>query len=204
MGIKHSLRKKILAERALFNRDKLWAENKLIVENTKLVINSLYSNLSNKHRKKPIEKETDNYSMAKVTNSVGLYLPLKGEPDLTSLLDNNWAFCLPKINGDKIEFVPYQKGIELEKGTKGIKHPLSDSTLIPSIIVIPGLAYCQKGYRLGFGSGCYDKYFSRHIINTLTIKIGVCFDKYLLESLPIEKHDTKFDYVITENTILKL
>ena len=37
MGIKPSLRKKILAERALFNRDKLWAENKLIVENTKLV-----------------------------------------------------------------------------------------------------------------------------------------------------------------------
>ena len=204
MGIKHSLRKKILAERALFNRDKLWAENKLIVENTKLVINSLYSNLSNKHRKKPIEKETDNYSMAKVTNSVGLYLPLKGEPDLTSLLDNNWVFCLPKINGDKIEFVHYHKSMVLEKGSKGIKHPHSDTILVPSIVIVPGLAYCQKGYRLGFGSGCYDKYFSRLIINTSTIKIGVCFDKYLLESLPIEKHDTKFDYVITENTILKL
>ena len=203
MYLKHSLRKKILAERTLFDRDKFLAENKLIVENTKLVINSLYGNLTNKHRRS-IEKEIDNHSMVKVTNSVGLYLPLKGEPDLTSLLDNNWVFCLPKINGDKIEFVPYQKGIELEKGTKGIKHPLSDSTLIPSIIVVPGLAYCQKGYRLGFGSGCYDKYFSRHIINTLTIKIGVCFDKYLLESLPIEKHDTKFDYVITENTVLKL
>ncbi|MCP5363009.1 MAG: 5-formyltetrahydrofolate cyclo-ligase [Rickettsiaceae bacterium] len=203
MGIKHSLRKKILAERALFNRDKLWAENKLIVENTKLVINSLYGNLSNKHRK-PIEKETDNHSMVKVTNSVGLYLPLKGEPDLTSLLDNNWVFCLPKINGDKIEFVHYHKSMVLEKGSKGIKHPSSDTILVPSIVIVPGLAYCQKGYRLGFGSGCYDKYFSRHIINTLTIKIGVCFDKYLLESLPIEKHDIKFNYVITENTILKL
>lgn len=202
MGIKHSLRKKILAERALFNRDKLWAENKLIVENTKLVINSLYGNLTNKHRRS-IEKEIDNYSMVKVTNSVGLYLPLKGEPHLTSLLDNNWVFCLPKINGDKIEFVHYHKSMVLEKGSKGIKHHPSDTILVPSIVIVPGLAYCQKGYRLGFGSGCYDKYFSR-LINTLTTKIGVCFDKYLLESLPIEKHDTKFDYVITENTILKL
>jgi 5-formyltetrahydrofolate cyclo-ligase len=52
--------------------------------------------------------------------------------------------------------------------------------------------------------GCYDKYFSDPIINISTIKIGVCFDKYLLESLPIEKHDTKFNYIITEQTILKL
>ncbi len=202
MDLKHSLRKKILAERTLFNPDKFLAENKLIVENTKLVIQALYNNSSNKG--KSSEDQNDNSKVVSATTSIGLYLPLKGEPDLTSLLDNNWVFCLPKINGDKIEFVHYHKSMVLEKGSKGIKHPPSDTILVPSIVIVPGLAYCQKGYRLGFGSGCYDKYFSRLIINTSTIKIGVCFDKYLLESLPIEKHDTKFDYVITENTILKL
>jgi len=202
MDLKHSLRKKILAERTLFNPDKFLAENKLIVENTKLVIQALYNNSSNKG--KSSEDQNDNSKVVSATTSIGLYLPLKGEPDLTSLLDNNWVFCLPKINGDKIEFVHYHKSMVLEKGSKSIKHPHSDTILVPSIVIVPGLAYCQKGYRLGFGSGCYDKYFSRLIINTSTIKIGVCFDKYLLESLPIEKHDTKFDYVITENTILKL
>lgn len=202
MDLKHSLRKKILAKRTLFNPDKFLAENKLIVENTKLVIQALYNNSSNKG--KSSEDQNDNSKVVSATTSIGLYLPLKGEPDLTSLLDNNWVFCLPKINGDKIEFVHYHKSMVLEKGSKGIKHPHSDTILVPSIVIVPGLAYCQKGYRLGFGSGCYDKYFSRLIINTSTIKIGVCFDKYLLESLPIEKHDTKFDYVITENTILKL
>lgn len=202
MDLKHSLRKKILAERSLFSSDKFLKENELIVENTKLVIKALYDNLSNKG--KSPEDQNDNSKVVSATTSIGLYLPLKGEPDLTSLLDNNWVFCLPKINGDKIEFVHYHKSMALEKGSKGIKHPPSDTILVPSIVIVPGLAYCQKGYRLGFGSGCYDKYFSRLIINTPTIKIGVCFDKYLLESLPIEKHDTKFDYVITENTILKL
>ena len=202
MDLKHSLRKKILAERTLFNPDKFLAENKLIVENTKLVIQALYNNSSNKG--KSSEDQNDNSKVVSATTSIGLYLPLKGEPDLTSLLDNNWVFCFPKINGDKIEFVHYHKSMVLEKGFKGIKHPHSDTILVPSIVIVPGLAYCQKGYRLGFGSGCYDKYFSRLIINTPTIKIGVCFDKYLLESLPIEKHDTKFDYVITENTVLKL
>ena len=202
MDLKHSLRKKILAERTLFNPDKFLAENKLIVENTKLVIQALYNNSSNKG--KSSEDQNDNSKVVSATTSIGLYLPLKGEPDLTSLLDNNWVFCLPKINGDKIEFVHYHKSMVLEKESKGIKHPPSDTILVPSIVIVPGLAYCQKGYRLGFGSGCYDKYFSRPIINTPTTKIGVCFDKYLLESLPIEKHDTKFDYVITENTVLKL
>ena len=203
MYLKHSLRKKILAERTLFDRDKFLAENKLIVENTKLAISALYKNLSNKDRDST-EVETDNFEIFSAANPIGLYLPLKGEPDLTSLLDNNWVFCLPKINGDKIEFVHYHTSMVLEKESKGIKHPPSDTILVPSIVIVPGLAYCQKGYRLGFGSGCYDKYFSRLIINTPTTKIGVCFDKYLLESLPIEKHDTKFDYVITENTVLKL
>ena len=203
MYLKHSLRKKILAERTLFDRDKFLAENKLIVENTKLAISALYKNLSNKDRDST-EVETDNFEIFSAANPIGLYLPLKGEPDLTSLLDNNWVFCLPKINGDKIEFVHYHKSMVLEKESKGIKHPPSDTILVPCIVIVPGLAYCQKGYRLGFGSGCYDKYFSRLIINTPTTKIGVCFDKYLLESLPIEKHDTKFDYVITENTVLKL
>ena len=203
MYLKHSLRKKILAERTLFDRDKFLAENKLIVENTKLAISALCKNLSNKNRNST-EVETDNSEIFSAANPIGLYLPLKGEPDLTSLLDNNWVFCLPKINGDKIEFVHYHKSMVLEKESKGIKHPPSDTILVPSIVIVPGLAYCQKGYRLGFGSGCYDKYFSRLIINTPTTKIGVCFDKYLLESLPIEKHDTKFDYVITENTVLKL
>ena len=202
MDLKHSLQKKILAERTVFNPDKFLAENKLILENTKLVIQALYNNSSNKG--KSSEDQNDNSKVVSATTFIGLYLPLKGEPDLTSLLDNNWVFCLPKINGDKIEFVHYHKSMVLEKGSKGIKHPHSDTILVPSIVIVPGLAYCQKGYRLGFGSGCYDKYFSRLIINTSTIKIGVCFDKYLLESLPIEKHDTKFDYVITENTILKL
>ena len=203
MYLKHSLRKKILAERTLFDRDKFLAENKLIVENTKLAISALCKNLSNKDRNST-EVKTDNSEIFSAANPIGLYLPLKGEPDLTSLLDENWVFCLPKINGNKIEFVHYHQGVGLEKGAKGIKYPYSDSILIPRIIIVPGLAYCQKGYRLGFGSGYYDKYFSEPIINISTIKIGVCFDKYLLESLPIEKHDTKFNYIITEQTILKL
>ena len=159
MDLKHSLRKKILAERTLFNPDKFLAENKLIVENTKLVIQALYNNSSNKG--KSSEDQNDNSKVVSTTTSIGLYLPLKGEPDLTSLLDNNWVFCLPKINGDKIEFVHYHKSMVLEKGFKGIKHPHSDTILVPSIVIVPGLAYCQKGYRLGFGSGCYDKYFSK-------------------------------------------
>ena len=203
MDLKHSLRKKIFAERYLFDADKFCAENKLIVENTNLIINTIYNNLSDKD-KTFTHVGIGSSNMASSKNSIGLYWPFKGEPNLIKLLDNNGTFCLPRINNNQLEFAHYHKGVKLEKGIKGIKHSSSDAILIPSIIIAPGLAYCQKGYRLGFGSGYYDKYFSRYAINTSIIKIGVCFDKYLLESLPIEKHDTKFNYVITDRTILKL
>ena len=203
MDLKNSLREKIRAERDLLDKDKFYAENKLIVENINLIIDSLYYTLRDKD-KTTGQSGIGGPRRAGFKKSIGLYSPLKGEPDLIELVDKDWAFGLPKIDGNQMEFVRYRKGMKLKKGAEGVKYPCSGTVLIPDIIIAPALAYCQEGYRLGFGSGYYDKYFSRYAINTSIIKIGVCFDKYLLKSLPIERHDIKFDYVITDKSILKL
>ena len=185
MNTKHFIREKILAERKLFSEYKFYSENESIVESVNSIIGT-FKNHSFKH-------------------SVGLYLPLTGEPDLTKvILYNNLSFGLPKIYGDEIKFIHYQLGVKLEKTAKGFMQPLSNFDLAPGIIIVPGLAYSLQGYRLGFGSGHYDKYFAKNAINNSIVKIGVCFDKYLLEYLPYEKHDIRFDYIITDKMILKL
>lgn len=206
MELKHYFREKILAERKLFDEYKFHSENEIIIENINIIINALYKNLI-VEEKKIIKLKTHNLEILNSKNTVGLYLAIKGEPDLTKIiLYNDWVFGLPKIDGKQIKFVHYQFGAKLEEKAKGILQPTSDIELIPSIIVVPGLAYSQKGYRLGFGYGHYDRYFSQQIENgnRSIIKIGVCFDKYLLESLPTENHDTKFDYIVTDKIILKL
>lgn len=186
--LKKAIRKEILIKRKHFDLDEFHTENDLIIKNVQTLLSALYKDLTPKRE-------------------LGLYLPLKGEPDLTKImLNSKWAVSLPKIEDNKIKFVYYKIGDKLKKCEKGTMQPVSDSASIPNVIFAPGLSYSTKGHRLGFGGGYYDKYFSerKSITTTAPIKIGVCFDEFLIEYLPSEKHDIKFDYIITNKTILKL
>lgn len=181
MEFKNSLRKKILTKRKKFFIHKFHTENELILENINIVINSLNNNV------------------------LGLYLALSGEPNLDkiAMLYNGHSIALPKVAGGLMQFVHYKIGDKLEKTENGFWQPISNIELNPNIIIVPGLAYSIKGYRLGFGRGYYDKYLASKK-NLSSIKIGVCFDEFLLEYIPNEKHDIKFDYIITDKMILKL
>jgi 5-formyltetrahydrofolate cyclo-ligase len=135
---------------------------------------------------------------------VGLYMPIKGEPDLLSLIKNNphIKFSIPKIIDDNLIFAEYHLGDSLEQNPRFLKlqEPVSSNIIIPELIFVPGLAFDLRGYRLGRGGGYYDKYIAFHSkIKT----IGVSFGQNILESLPREKHDRKMQYIITEHMVLR-
>lgn len=203
MNLKNILRAKILAERKSFDAYKFYLPNEVIIENTRQVIDSLCKNFKTEN-KKLIKLKGHEIEVFNTDYTLGLYLPLKGEPDLTKIMVyTDSALALPKIVGSQIKYVNYQIGATLEKNDRQFQQPVSDIEVIPKIIIAPGLAFSIKGYRLGFGSGHYDQYLSNKPDKSI-IKIGVCFDDYLLEYIPNEKHDIKFDYIITDKTILKL
>lgn len=64
----------------------------------------------------------------------------------------------------------------------------------PAWLIIPGLAFDLKGYRLGRGKGFYDRY----LMKDKMVRIGVAWSKQLLENVPSEKHDQKMDFIVTE------
>jgi 5-formyltetrahydrofolate cyclo-ligase len=182
MDLKNRIRRNILIERKTFDINKYHHENELIIENVLIILNSLDTNLV-----------------------VGSYLPLKGEPDLNRImLHNSWSIALPKLALNKMNFVTYKLGGGLERGPHKIRQPISTTPAIPDVIIAPALSYSIQGYRLGFGSGYYDKYLSDKKTLGDCLKIGVCFDKFLLEYLPHDAHDVKFDYIITDKMVLKL
>lgn len=205
MKTKNQLRKKILIERQHFDIYKYHVENELIIENVKIVLDSLHNDF-NAENNKIIKLKAHDIEVLNPNCGLGNYLPLKGEPDLTKIMiHSNWTIALPKIDGSQIKFVYYKIGDKLENTEKKIQQPISDVELTPGVIIAPGLAYSLKGYRLGFGGGHYDRYLAKkNNLSKPIIKIGVCFNEFLLEYLPQEKHDIKFDYIITDKIILKL
>ena len=182
---KNILREKILKERKNFQEIAYITKNEIIFQETNNILN-VYADYKN-----PV---------------VGLYWAIKGEPDLIKLsVYKNRSLALPKIRDKKMNFVNYNLGDHLERSldTKLIQ-PRVNSVVIPQVIVIPGLAFDINGYRLGFGSGYYDRFFASLSVKSKIIKIGVCFHEYLYEYVPRENHDIRLDYIITDKTVISL
>ena len=53
------------------------------------------------------------------------------------------------------------------------------------LIITPGLAFDRQGYRLGYGGGFYDRFFSIHE----GFRLGVGFHEQLVDDLPRNEYD---------------
>jgi len=85
-----------------------------------------------------------------------------------------------------------------------IREPIfNPARLVPpaeiDLILIPGLAFTRDGQRLGRGGGHYDRYLAS--LPARAMKLGVCFQCQLVESLPVEAHDQRLHAIVTENGI---
>ena len=68
-------------------------------------------------------------------------------------------------------------------------------------VIVPGAAFDLNGGRLGLGGGYYDR-FLPNAVNA--IKIAFAYDFQVVDSLPIESHDVKVDFILTTKNFLKI
>ncbi|GAB6188739.1 5-formyltetrahydrofolate cyclo-ligase [Marinitoga arctica] len=136
-------------------------------------------------------------------NSIAMYYPFRNEVDILNLIDIFYEkdILFPKICGKNMYFVKINSIMDFKKGKFGIMEPIGEEFKSDiDVFLIPGVAFDEKLYRLGYGGGYYDRYFSKHKKSFL---IGVGFDFQILKELPIFDHDIKMDIIITEKRILK-
>lgn len=63
------------------------------------------------------------------------------------------------------------------------------------LLIVPGLAFTEEGYRLGFGGGYYDRYLTGFMGHT----ISLAFQSQIVSELPIEEHDISVRKIITDS-----
>ncbi len=96
---------------------------------------------------------------------------------------------------DDIQLIPNRRGIPEPKMPVKLVCPLEID-----MVLIPMLAFDEEGNRLGYGAGYYDKFLE--LVRPNCIKIGLCFEMgRQSELLPVEGHDVKLDFVVTESTV---
>lgn len=94
---------------------------------------------------------------------------------------------------------------DLAPGPFGISQPDLDRTgevawRSIQAVVLPGLAFDLRGYRLGRGAGYYDR--SLPALGPAARRIGLAFECQVVERLPTEPHDVPVDRVVTEERII--
>jgi len=106
--------------------------------------------------------------------------------------------ALPSVEGDSLTFYELSSDKYLVKGRFGIMEPLPYGLVDRiDLLLVPGIAFDKKGYRLGYGKGYYDKFLTKKRIAS----IGLSYSFQLLESLPKGSHDKRLNAIATEEGI---
>jgi len=120
---------------------------------------------------------------------------------------NKKEVLVPFIDREKkeIRLAHIKSWKELEQGAYGILEPKKEALRIKDyshidVILVPGIAFDLRGYRIGYGKG----YFDRLLAKVNGYKVGLAYDFQVLEKIPADKHDIRMDAIVTEKRIIKL
>ena len=156
---------------------------------------------SKQFRKQSFEKKIKQKLLEMIKNKVVCtYIPFGKEPDILNYINNASTLCTTFIdNKDKIKISILEE--PLVKNKFGVLQPkkLNEINEV-DIFLIPGLAFDLNGTRLGRGGGVYDKLLADYSDSYF---IGVSYDEYIFENLPIENHDIKMNALITPSRFIE-
>jgi 5-formyltetrahydrofolate cyclo-ligase len=94
---------------------------------------------------------------------------------------------------------------DLKPGARGVLEPDADiCKIVPidliDIAIIPGIAFDEKGGRIGTGEGYYDRLIPK--LSATTRKVALAFENQIVSQIPMASHDKHVDIIITEKRII--
>lgn len=146
-----------------------------------------------------------NLSAVKVLH-VYLSVAAKNEPSTREIIDfvrkshPHITICIPRANldGGNIDNVIYEETTQLIENDWGIQEPLNGEHLAVASIdmaLIPLLGFDEKGNRVGYGKGFYDR-FLKYGRSDLQ-KIGLSFFAPVLQIQDSQEFDVPLNQCIT-------
>jgi len=140
--------------------------------------------------------------------NIAIYFPNSYEVNVLKILEveyfKKFNFLLPIIKKNNLmKFYKWKKNEVLLINKYGILEPVETKETIPSIVLLPLLAYDKNKNRIGYGKGFYDKFLNKFLKTRKKIlTIGVAFSFQKHHKLPNNNKDYKLNYIITEKGIV--
>jgi 5-formyltetrahydrofolate cyclo-ligase len=183
------MEKKEIRKTVIKRLKKLTSEQK--TEQEKTIINALF--------------QTSEWMKAK---TVAITLSQNIELDTSTIIEKAWSedkiVVIPRAKKNrKMDFVVYTKETPIEISSFGLREPARDLIAISKseidLIIVPGVAYCESGFRIGFGGGYYDRFLVNYKGETLSLVL----DEQQINSFEIDPFDIPIKLLITPKEIIR-
>jgi len=138
---------------------------------------------------------------------IAAFVPTQTEINMTPILEGilclQKELYLPKADPAQtlLGFYPVSDLKKLMPGSHHIPEPPSMTALPPEkldLILVPGLAFDRRGYRLGYGKGYYDRFLSQ--LGPSCFSIGVGYSFQMIEKVPFSSHDIPVKSLLSEKS----
>lgn len=143
--------------------------------------------------------------------SIHVFWPIveNGEVDLRPLIRSatvsGKVMRLPVVEGDRLLHGVYQSEELLISGQFGLLEPNKEgasASVVPDLVILPALAVDDRGHRLGYGGGFYDRYLDElHQQGHFPPLLATIFSVQVAESVPVAPFDVPVDATVTEHGI---
>ncbi len=140
------------------------------------------------------------------SDTVMLYLSMQSEVETDGLLEGllhaGKRVCAPVVDTERNSMIPRQirdGKTDLVRHRYGMLEPSTVCPIFPvaqlQLIVVPGITFDLKGYRLGYGKGFYDRF----LVNCPhAVSIGLAYQIQIIEDTFPEAWDVPVQHIFTE------
>lgn len=118
---------------------------------------------------------------------------------IEEMLKSGKTVAVPKCEGKNMRFIKISGFDDLVKGAFGIPEPVGGEEITEfknSVCITPALSYDEKGYRMGYGGGYYDRFSLIYD----GISIGICYEEFMGE-IPKEEFDRPVPIIVTDKKV---
>jgi len=136
---------------------------------------------------------------------LGVYWPIRGEPDLSFAYDilvaRGVRLALPVVVGKDaaLHFFEWTPGEPMQKDAFGVAIPVSTVAVAPQAILVPCVGFNPERFRLGYGGGFYDRTLAA---TPRPVAIGIGYG-LAMTGFEADSHDVALDLIITETMQLE-
>jgi 5-formyltetrahydrofolate cyclo-ligase len=126
------------------------------------------------------------------------------DPAMESILRAGKRLLVPYVDGTALRAAEVRSVDELAPGFRGIREPVARvpvDALVAGVVLVPGVAFDDRGRRLGYGGGFYDGFL--RTIGKRIPRVGVCFDVQIVDEVPAGSEDEMVTVIVSERRVIR-